>query len=1131
MSAAPIQVILTAFGWQDRYELLEKIGAGAMGQVWRAREITTGRIVALKMLDPDRSGDVQTLARLEIEGATLTKLHAAGKHEHVVPILDFQITDSHACLVMEFIPGMNLRRWCESQRPSLADRVRLIAQVARAAGWFHGLGVIHRDLKPVNILVHAVTHQPVIVDFSIAKVEESLTLTLTNEALGTAPYMAPEQFSRARGEPSPALDVYSLGSTLYELLTRVHPHPGDLTQVVRRHAEEVRPAPPSALNPEVPRDLECICLKAISHRPGDRYADGIALAEDLDHFLAGEPVSARPISRLTRFARLVRRKPALSSAVAACLLLAQFAGWNLRRQLAQRERFTLQTRLTTAMQNATWDTEKLTEAEVMLGALVSYNAPLAAQVRQRLHDDIVKDIEVRLQRNHLRDEDYRWLSMMVGWLQPRVPDHAGRLQNLITERMGRWETLAELRPPFADRQGLFPRSNLQVERDLLYPIYNGPAEIPAPFNVTDSVMLPMEAACTLVADARSFQPITLIFNHDQSRVALWLYQVSQLPKSTLTSLRVEKPHPQSYALVLSHNSTNKRAIHIPDIHLLDHPFLMTLRVEREWAEASLNGKSQLRVDSPFALGSKQAANYWRIAWPKSIGLKELVLRHRRSDAVSPLERADLLAAQELWAEARRLYQDLRGDPLFSTEADYKTAECLLRQGDKKEAMAIWERLLQGPASRWRDRSLLQLWAQSALQQSRDSARYLAMLPDPLPPALRQQIDPTLLSSLVNAYGPIGMSIALPRVDITRVMEATKAFRLLHRPRVETANRFAMAHHFARLDQEARELFDEGLADPAACATLALNLLAGTSSLDQWCRIVPSEKEPMLAGRLEEWRSTLRKNPTVQAIWRMEQARWAARAGDLAAALVNVKAAHAQHQTDNRILVSARLLEGMLHRLQNHEDRAQASWGEALKVADTVTLKSPLFLCDCILLRSLTQSWNLRTAGDVLTTLAGRHLKNQERATFQAAFNQTFLTDPAWLTTFNNVFQGGRGRTLATDYALCLDPPRELAQRFYRLLFGHYFLTTAFPQPTAEQTTRVRQIVDLFVTEMAMNPKGEGAHFHAYLRAWNDRAAAQPLFDTSYPYSPALIKNMQWLLAQRHHLASPEDSARLIPGSE
>lgn len=361
--------LLAPFGWDQRFEVLEKIGAGAMGQVWRAREIAIDRIVALKMIDPARTGDEQILARLEIEGETLTKLRDAGAHDHVVPILDFKVTDSHACLVMEFIPGLNLKKWCSTHQLSLLDRVRLITQVARASGWFHDLGIIHRDLKPANILVHAVTHQPVIVDFSIAKQDEGITLTLTNEALGTAPYMAPEQFDKKRGPISPASDVFALGATLYELLTQVHPHPGDFTQIMQRLADEVRPAPPSALNPEVPKDLESVILKALSHRPSDRYADGAELADDLERFLAGEPVTARPISTVAHLVRRARRKPALTAALAACLALALVAGWGIHLAGKERHQRAVEARLAEAMSASDWTRSAIQGAEASLAAL------------------------------------------------------------------------------------------------------------------------------------------------------------------------------------------------------------------------------------------------------------------------------------------------------------------------------------------------------------------------------------------------------------------------------------------------------------------------------------------------------------------------------------------------------------------------------------------------------------------------------------------------------------------------------------------------------------------------------------------------------------------------------------------
>jgi len=354
------------------------------------------------------------------------------------------------------------------------------------------------------------------------------------------------------------------------------------------------------------------------------------------------------------------------------------------------------------------------------------------------------------------------------------------------------------------------------------------------------------------------------------------------------------------------------------------------------------------------------------------------------------------------------------------------------------------------------------------------------------------------------------------VDPLRITEATKAFRLLRQPPVQIASRFALANHSAGLDRESHSLYWDGLDDALQTVRTPDDMRAVTNCLDQSCRIQPSESNESLASRLNQWKKKRPDDPTVQAIWHMELARRAARGRNLRGAIIFIREARQlrPEEMDNRIHTSLWLLEGMLYRLQKAEDRAQSAWRKARSIAETVTMKSPLHLMDRVILGSLTQAWDLRMAGDLLTTLAGRHLIGEEQTKAKAAFNATFLTDPAWLTTFNNVLQSEEGRQFAKDYVLCRQPLRELVLHFYRLLFEHYFLTTAFPTATPDQAARVHQIVDTLVTEMAMNPRGEITHLYAYLRAWNDPAAAKTLFDTVYPYSPALTKDMQWLLQQR-----------------
>lgn len=1112
--------LLDPFGWSHRFDDLQKIGSGAMGQVWQARDTTTGRTVALKFLDPARSGDEQTLARLEIEGQTLTRLREAGAHENVVPILDFQITDEQACLVMEFIPGLNLKKWCSTHQLSLTDRVRLIAQVARAAGWFHGLGVVHRDLKPANILVHAVSRQPVIVDFSIAKVEDELTLTLTNEALGTAPYMAPEQFDRRRAPVSPATDVYALGATLYELLTEVPPYPGEFTVIIQRHNDEKSPPRPSALNPAISRDLECILLKALSHRPADRYADGIALADDLERFLNGHAVVAHPVSPLTSLFRRARRKPALTAALAACLALGAFAGWKHWHEVHERQRYEIEKRIATAIQGTIWTQPLLDETEKALISLTGSNAEMAMTLRTRLQNDVISDIEARLQQKLLRDEDYTWLHAMAGWLQDRLPAEAARLNSLITDRAGRWETLAEVKAPFTDLQGVFPVSHLKPAGALLYPIYDAGQE--PLITVTKSVSVPMEMNAVFVADAASFEPLTLVFNNQGTRLSAGLYQVRHLSGSARRQLQAVSPDLESYVLIFKLDEVDYRMLHLSDLNLLKSPVGITLRVEREWAEVELNGQPQLRVDSPFALTNGQVSNYWRITWPKTIGLQSLTLRTRRSDAGSPLEDADLAAMQGRYAEAIRLYENMLGDPLHGSEASFKTAECLALRGDSSAALQWWQKLADGPPSDWRDHSLIRLWTQSVVSRRSDASAHLSRLPDPLPESLFGKIRPKHVEEMVYWYAPAGMGIALPRMDTQAVLEATKAFRLLRLSSVQIANRFALAHHSARLDERADYLYRNGLDDALTARLEADDLLALTNCLDQWCRISPSETKTTLATSLRQWEKKRRSDPTVQALWHMEQARVAARAQNVRGAIGAIREARLlqPQESDDRVHTSVWLVEGMLYRLQQDEEKAQQAWQQARSIAETVTMKHPLHLMDCVMLNCLTQSWDLRRLGELLPAVVTKHLRGQERTAAQAAFNQTFLSDPVWLITFNAVLQSDEGRKFAEDYVLCRQPPRELMLQFYRLLFEHYFRSTAFPKAASDQVKHVQSIVKALVTEMAMNPRLNADDIHAYLRAWNDPAAAAASVKQDHPaVTPSLVTELKWLLRQRHFSSS------------
>jgi hypothetical protein len=288
------------------YEVLEELGRGGMGVVYKARQAGLGRLVALKVILAGAHAGADDRARFRAEAEAVARL----QHPNVVQIHEVGERDGRPYFSLEFCPGGSLDGRLAGTPLPPPEAGRLVETLARAVHAAHRHGIIHRDLKPANVLL-AEDGTPKITDFGLAKRLDGSGRTRSGELLGTPSYMAPEQ-ARGQGKAvGPAADVYALGAILYECLTgrppfRAATWPETLQQV---SAEE--PVPPRRLNAAVPRDLETVCLKCLEKEPGRRYAGARDLAEDLRRFGAGEPVKARPVGwpgRTWRWARRQRRR-------------------------------------------------------------------------------------------------------------------------------------------------------------------------------------------------------------------------------------------------------------------------------------------------------------------------------------------------------------------------------------------------------------------------------------------------------------------------------------------------------------------------------------------------------------------------------------------------------------------------------------------------------------------------------------------------------------------------------------------------------------------------------------------------------------------------------------------------------
>lgn len=316
------------------YELLEEIGRGGMGVIYKARHPGLDRLVALKMLLAGEFADAKARERLLREARIAARL----SHPGIVTIHDVGEHQGRPYFAMEYVPGRNLAQHCRDGFLPIETAVRYVEEIARAVHYAHQHGVIHRDLKPANILISPDDH-PKLTDFGLTKSLVDPTRTL--ESAGSPNFMAPEQVDSRLGTTGTATDIFGLGAILYYLLTGRPPALGESLNETLGAAAVCEPVEPRRLRPALSRDLETITLKCLERDPDRRYGSALEVAEELARWRRHEPIHARPTTSRERLVKWVRRRPLVAALSAACVLmvLIGFGGitWQWRRAEAQAE--------------------------------------------------------------------------------------------------------------------------------------------------------------------------------------------------------------------------------------------------------------------------------------------------------------------------------------------------------------------------------------------------------------------------------------------------------------------------------------------------------------------------------------------------------------------------------------------------------------------------------------------------------------------------------------------------------------------------------------------------------------------------------------------------------------------------
>lgn len=344
-----------------RFELLDELGSGAFGTVWKARDTRLDRIVAFK---------IPRATRLDAAAAEqfLREARAAAqlRHPNIVGVHEVGREGNTLYIVSQYVQGVTLSDWLTGQRPTPREAAELCAKLALALQHAHDQGVIHRDLKPSNVILDA-QGEPHVMDFGLAKREAGeITMTMDGKILGTPAYMSPEQ---ARGEAHSAdarSDVYALGVLLFESLTGERPFRGNTRMLIHQVLHDEAPSP-RKLNGHVPKDLETICLKCLQKQPDKRYQTAKELSEDLRRFLESRPIVARPVGAVERGWRWCRRRPWAASLLTVSFLAAAAAFVYLQTRPAY-----LDVRVSPADARVTLDGERV---EMLQGRALIARAP------------------------------------------------------------------------------------------------------------------------------------------------------------------------------------------------------------------------------------------------------------------------------------------------------------------------------------------------------------------------------------------------------------------------------------------------------------------------------------------------------------------------------------------------------------------------------------------------------------------------------------------------------------------------------------------------------------------------------------------------------------------------------------
>jgi len=758
------------------HEILERIGRGGMGVVLKARHTVLDRMVAIKLPLSGHWADEEDRERFLREARATAKL----RHPNLCPVYEVGQAGERPYITMAYIEGQTLARWARDRRPSAREAAEMVARLARAVAYAHEHGVLHRDIKPGNVMVDGQSGEPVLMDFGLAKElsRQGSDLTQSGQVMGTPAYMAPEQAAgrvETIGTPS---DVYALGTVLYYLLCGRAPFEGSTGEVLRQ-VQTDQPAAPRKLAPRTHRDLETICLKAMAREPAARYGSAAALAEDLGRFCAGEAILARREGIARKAWRRVRRRPIT---VALSLVLLAAVAISGRFALKARQAGALQQQFDEALAADRFAPDEVAEMETIAAKLEKLDPRRAETDRRRLAAQWAAAIRRTIRQPRFDPAQTPTVEAELDRLARHDADAAGALRDELEKRVLDWQPLFELAPPFdeaasvlgeqvvqRDDAGLISpgrlvktrhacpaRARLAAEFD-----ENWPSAGPLTLRLGAKSRGPGPAGgyAFRLVPATEPRPGSAAPEEDPGAAG----EDGSAVEATLAILRGDEPLREEAVklaprplLVVATRNADRLALQAGPLPAIE--FLDAFPVPAE-------------EDRVFAL-----------EWPRKVRLTRLRASVQPlSPAASPLERGDQLFAESRLADALAEYQKqaiASGISEFGQEARVKQAMCLAAMGQLAEAESLLGRLATEPGERWPLVAGCRLWDVRLKLEKVDEAyaAFEALTLRFTPAQVRPLVSARLVEQIVAHYheGAQGPNLFLYSPDHARDLKRGQA---------------------------------------------------------------------------------------------------------------------------------------------------------------------------------------------------------------------------------------------------------------------------------------------------------------------------------------------------------------------